>query len=322
MSVPTNIFELLEDENDTEVKKPATSGSQQQKQKGPANAQPQKKAEAPKSANDGKGKTTQKVDNKPSGNKPRDVGASSQRVESSAPRNKPPRQQQYGDKKEHQQKEESHERQEKPAHRQFDRRSGTGRGKEMKKSGGGRANWGTEDDAQKAVSDQVETEVKEESTNQAEAKVETTDANASTEQKEEVREEEEDNTKTLEEFLGGIKKPVFELPPPRQVAEVKDKKYVPLVRERDEEPQKKVQKEEKKESGKNTIPADQVLKFTSESSPKPFGRGRGRGRGGRDSPRGGRDSPRGGRGGRGGKTGPAPNFKDESSFPSLTATKA
>lgn len=311
MSVPTNIFELLEDENDTEVKKPATSGSQQQKQKGPANAQPQKKAEAPKSANEGKGKTTQKVDNKPSGNKPRDVGASSQRVESSAPRNKAPRQ--FHDKKEHQQKEESHERQEKPAHRQFDRRSGTGRGKEMKKSGGGRGNWGNDDDAQKAVSDQVETEVKEETTNQAEAKVETTDANASTEQKEEVKEEEEDNTKTLEEFLGGIKKPVFELPPPRQVAEVKDKKFVPLVRERDEEPQKKAQKEEKKDSGKNTIPADQVLKFT-ESSPKPFGRGRGR----RDSPRGGR----GGRGARGGKTGPAPNFKDESSFPSLTATKA
>jgi len=319
MSVPTNIFELLEDENDTEVKKPATSGSQQQKQKGPANAQPQKKAEAPKSATDGKGKTSQKVDNKPSGSKPRDSGAASQRVESSAPRNKPPRQQH--DKKEHQQKEEekTHEKQERPAHRQFDRRSGTGRGKEVKKSGGGRGNWGTEDDVQKSITDQTETETKEETTTtQVEVKVETTEAQPS-EQKEEVKEEEEDNTKTLDEFLGGIKKPVFSLPPPRQVDDVKDKKFVPLVRERDDEPQKKVQKEEKKESGKNTIPADQVLKFTSESSPKPFGRGRGgRGRRG-DSPRGSRGE---GRGGRGVRTGPAPNFKDESSFPSLTATKA
>ncbi len=48
MSIPANIFELLEDENDTEVKKPATSAPQTQKQK-PASSgnQQQKKAAEP-----------------------------------------------------------------------------------------------------------------------------------------------------------------------------------------------------------------------------------------------------------------------------------
>jgi len=140
---------------------------------------------------------------------------------------------------------------EQPAHRQFDRKSGTGRGKETKRSGGGRGNWGVQDDERKASEEPIESETKEETPAKTDTTAEsttttTTDAQpSSSEQKDEFKEE-EDNTKTLDEFLGNIKKPSFQLPPPRQVDESVDAKGTAHRKEREEEPLKKEKKEEKK----------------------------------------------------------------------------
>jgi len=320
MSVSVNIFAILEDEND-EVKPTTTtttSGSQVQKQKAAPTTQPQKKVETAKVATEGKVKAPAKTENKPPKESPSEGSAT-------APfkSNKPPRQQQQHDKRDHAQKEESKEEPRQPAHRQFDRKSGTGRGKEVKRSGGGKSNWGTQDDDRKASEEPIDSETKEETPVKteaivAESTVTTTDAKP--EQKEEGKdEEEEDNTKTLEEFLGSVKKPSFQLPPPRQIDESLGAKGTAHRKEREEEPMKKEKKEEKKEEKKDDkkfISADQVLKFND--SPKPFGRGRGNKRGD-SSPRGGRGFG-GKRGGSGVQRSAAPNFKDESSFPSLSTT--
>jgi len=249
MSVSVIIFAFLLDVND-EVKltTTTTSGSQVQKQKAAPTTQPQKKVETAKVATEGKVKAPAKTENKPPKESPSEGSAT-------APfkSNKPPRQQQH-DKRDHAQKEESKEEPRQPAHRQFDRKSGTGRGKEVKRSGGGKSNWGTQDDDRKASEEPIDSETKEETPVKteaivAESTVTTTDAKP--EQKEEGKdEEEEDNTKTLEEFLGSVKKPSFQLPPPRQIDESLGAKGTAHRKEREEEPMKKEKKEEKKEEKK------------------------------------------------------------------------
>jgi plasminogen activator inhibitor 1 RNA-binding protein len=217
--------------------------------------------------------------------------------------------------------------------RPFDRRSGTGRGRENKRSGGGKGNWGTVNDDQKAQTEKgAETQ---EGTEVPVGNKEATEQPASQEAPVEAVPEEEDNTKTLTEFLSQVKKPVVALPEARKANEGgSDKqwaKFKPLTRQfeedsffkgEDKEEQKKESAAESKEEGKKTVRADEVLKFTDGSPKREFsGRGGKRGgRGGDRGGRGGRGADRGGRGGsRGGKTGgAAPNYKDESAFPSLS----
>jgi len=339
MSMPVNLFELLEDENDTE-KKPASASTAKTTQKAaPAATTQQKKAEPAKKTdrpNEAKGKDTRAPakSDKPQERKqgaPRDVAAQGTGSGSPAPRNRPPRQQHHDGER----KDRPEHREERPGHREFDRRSGTGRGKETKRSGGGRANWGTAEDDKKA---QLETpteatEQKEEATEAqpTDAKAESTEAQA--EQKEEPKDEDA-NLKTLEEFQKQIKRPTISLPPPRTVDAPTDSKLFVLTKSKEEDlSHKKEKKDDKKEDPtKKVISADKVIDFTRREEPreKSFRGGKGRG-GPRDSPResrdsrDSRDSPKGNRFPNPNKRGPkspAPNVQDESSFPALnTAVK-
>ena len=86
--------------------------------------------------------------------------------------------------------------------RAYDRRSGTGRGKETKKGGGGARNWGSDkNDAKRAEGAVVEGQ---EAANTPEGE-EVEDKRA--EEAEEVEEEEPDNTMTFEEYLASKAKP-------------------------------------------------------------------------------------------------------------------
>merc|ERR1712087_945029 len=94
--------------------------------------------------------------------------------------------------------------------RTYDRRSGTGRGREIKKGGGGGRNWGSDKNIAKknvgAVDEKtLEKKEKEDSeTPEVEEKVET----AAEENKEDIKEEEpEDNTMSYEEYLKSKAKP-------------------------------------------------------------------------------------------------------------------
>jgi len=196
--------------------------------------------------------------------------------------------------------------------RTFDRRSGTGRGKEDKKGGAGKGNWGTIEDDQKVGEEKPqqqdekaepqETQPQGEQVQPAEAetpKVETKEP-----------EEEEDKTRTLDEFFKtkpGVK---VDLPKPRQAGEgVSDewKGFVALKKE-EGEVQGGKKEEKKKESKKEVVPVSQVFKVQEEQRQR------------RERPS---YSPRGGRGGKrgGGGSGKAPFVQDEASFPSLS-TKA
>jgi len=314
MSRPANIFELLQDENDSEVKKaPTTSKAPQSKAPTAQPAKTQQKAVD----RSGEAKAARPKNDQPQQRRPQQ-----QREGSGAPaqfeerRNRPPRQQ-GGEGRERREKQA--ERSENPKHRAFERRSGTGRGKEQKRGGAGKANWGTQEDDQKAQEATTE-QVTEETTEQsAEAKVEATPEPVAEPNPED---EEDAKLKTLDDYRKTLKTPVVALPPPRVIEDKGEwSKYTALKRDEDEAPQKKATKKEdnaeKEEKDEKKIRADEVLKFT-EGSPKDR-----RERGG--FRRGGKDSPRGGRGGkRGGSTrSSAPNFSDERSFPSLsTATKA
>lgn len=215
--------------------------------------------------------------------------------------------------------------------RVFDRRSGTGRGKEFKKGGAGRGNWGSSTDEQ--VNNEQPIEKKE-----GEVETPAQEGGATKEgeqpQAEVPQEEEEDKTLTLDQYLAqkASKKFSIETREVRKANEGVDaeqlkkwQNYAPLKRD-DEIPKPAsatesspaTEKKEKKAPKKQVVPVDQF--FDVKAPPREdFGRGRGRGRGGRGGSRGGnRGAPRGGRGGstRGGNS----EIKlDESSFPSLKA---
>jgi len=335
MSRPANIFELLQDENDSEVKKAPTSVKEQPK-KAPTNAQPAKtQQKAVERSGEGKGPSRPKSD------QPRERRPPQQRDGSAAPtqfdgerRNRPPRQQVQGEGRERRDKQAEKSDFENPKHRAFERKSGTGRGKEQKRGGAGRANWGTVEDDQKAqVEATPEQQVTEENAEQqqsAEAKPEATPEVVAQPAEPNPEDEEDAKLKTLDDYRKTLKAPTVALPPPRVVEDKGEwSKYTALKREEDQTPQKKASKKEEKEeseSAKKTIRADEVLKFT-EGSPKD--RDRRDNKGGFRRERGGKDfSPRGGGRGTGKRGGPrgtssAPNFSDERSFPSLsTATKA
>jgi len=206
--------------------------------------------------------------------------------------------------------------------RPFDRRSGTGRGKEDKKGGAGKGNWGTFQDDQK-VGEEVE---RQEEKTPAETEVQPQGeqpqgGDAATEQKQEQPkepEEEEDKTRTLDDFLKSKAAVKVELPKARTAGEGVDnsewKGFTPLKKdEEDLGPLSKKGEAKKKESKKEVVPVNQVFNIPEES-PKTKRGGRGEGRGG-FSQRGGSAGGRGGK--RGGQGRAAPNVQDESAFPAL-----
>lgn len=86
--------------------------------------------------------------------------------------------------------------------RQFDRRSGTGRGKEIKKGGGGARNWGNDKNAAKKLEHQSVADA----ANDSEAENPTVvEEEKKEEVVEEVVEEEPDNRMTIDEYLASKK---------------------------------------------------------------------------------------------------------------------
>lgn len=324
----TNIYELLSEDGEVQISKqtkvPAKATVVPAKQSAKPQAQSQKQ-QTPNSSQAVKGSQ-----------------------QSSKPQNRPPRQQKSqvasasevkegdnsGVQKDFQRRERKRGTYQTGAQRTFDRRSGTGRGRENKKGGAGRGNWGTEvEGTQKEQPTEekgaTEEKVDEEKKEEKEEKVEV---------KEEEPEEEKDNTKTFEEYLAEkeAKKLTLSLPESRKLNEGADpkelkkwEKYQVLKREfSDEEKEEEGEEEEEEEttqkkSKKQTVPLNEV--FDVRTPPiRTGGRGRGRGRGGsRGGDRPERSGGRGGRGGRGGGRGsrggdrPAEIKIDEQSFPAL-----
>lgn len=224
--------------------------------------------------------------------------------------------------------------------RVFDRRSGTGRGREQKKAGAGRGNWGKEGEGE-AQEGSWDTEENKGEQKEGEPKVEEVPEQKTPEQEERERlakeeQEKEDALITLDTYLKQKEAaaPKVELPQARKANEGVDQKELSkwggyAVLKKDDDDDEIVSKKESKEkSGKNTVPVDQVFNVREQPRPRPEREDRGdRGDRGDRPFRGGRGGNRGGsrggnRGGRGGSRGgssrgeSAPNF-DLNSFPTL-----
>lgn len=202
--------------------------------------------------------------------------------------------------------------------RAYDRRSGTGRGKEIKKGGGGARNWGNDkNDARKAEGavtegeEAVALETKPEEAATPEGTVEEAAAPAEPEVK-----EEEDKTMTYEDYLKSKAapdsvafKPVAERELVNEFAGKAAKTSVEedfLVMGGGKAPRKKGGKKGEK------LSVDVGFRVASSDEPRRNDR-RGNDRRGR----GGRGGGRGGRGGKGGRQGGAINVTDADAFPSL-----
>jgi len=220
--------------------------------------------------------------------------------------------------------------------RVFDRRSGTGsRGREFKKGGAGRGNWGREDGTE--VTEEGQTEEGKESTTEEAKAQEPVEPKEETEEEKLEREEREKEAKmiTLGDYLkqkeSSKQLAQFALPEVRKTNEGADVseekkwgKFQALKRDEEVAQSAKDKKKKEKEKEKNTVPLEAVFNVKEHARPRedrPYREGRGGGRGGR----GGRGGGRGGRG-RGGYSGSnrgdnesAPQF-DLNSFPTLGET--
>jgi len=166
--------------------------------------------------------------------------------------------------------------------RDFDRRSGTGRGKEVAKQGNGKYNWGKDNGEQPAEAAAAPAE--------QETMLTLDDATATTEEtpaQEPVPEEEVDNSMTFEEFQNSKVK--VDAPSARG-AEVDDSQWksVSGFKKAEDDPfadllvEKKLKSKGKK--GKTLMHLDEFVGDdvrSSDRSDRRGGRGRGRGRGGR-----------------------------------------
>lgn len=206
--------------------------------------------------------------------------------------------------------------------RQYDRRSGTGRGKEIKKSGGGGRNWGSDKNAAKKAEGPVVEGSEDVNTPEAEDK--------EVVEEEEVEEKEPepvDNTMSYEEYLATKADPDSELFKPVEVREVENEFSGKAAAKKETEDflvmggGKQLKKKGTKKSAKETLVLDfKVKNAISEDrrrEGKRDGGGRRDGGGGRREGGGRRDGGRQrgarGGGGRGGKVDP----NDASAFPSL-----
>eukprot|EP01118_Nematostelium_gracile_P003309 TRINITY_DN1377_c0_g1_i1.p1 TRINITY_DN1377_c0_g1~~TRINITY_DN1377_c0_g1_i1.p1 ORF type:complete len:390 (-),score=162.71 TRINITY_DN1377_c0_g1_i1:105-1274(-) len=224
-----------------------------------------------------------------------------------------------------------------PRKRVYDRKSGTGRGREVKKGGGGAGNWGKDNgdgkyDEKPVAEDiaKIEGEGAEEPASPA-VPQETEEQKAKREEEEKKRQEEEEKEAKLmglEEYnkkradaLSKVGVP--ELPSARKAGEGVDKKEAQkwatytLVKKGDEDEEDKQaegKKKEKKEGKKQAVSAD-LLNFQAK---KPERRdNRDRERDNRNSPK---VNPKEQKVPKK-RSGPAPDVKDNSNFPALS-TKA
>jgi len=227
---------------------------------------------------------------------------------------------------------------EKPANpnkRVFDRRSGTGRGKETKKGGAGKGNWGNIESKDELAAESAPVEKEEAPKEPAEVSEEKTPAvtTAAPVEGEKVEEEEEDKTVSYEEWKAKTEvKPISLQAPVRQAGEGVDdsawSEFVPLTREEEESREglkKGLSGGEKKKKEPATgaatgakVRVDEVFKIQV-----PQDKSSGIRRGGNKRPgAGGRDPSKSFRGGRGRPNTSGKNFSlNEEAFPSLS-TKA
>jgi plasminogen activator inhibitor 1 RNA-binding protein len=216
--------------------------------------------------------------------------------------------------------------------RQYDRRSGTGRGREVKKGGGGARNWGSDKNearqAEGLVDEDAVVPAAEEVTESKEDVAEIKEGEEETPVEEpEPEPEPEDKTMTYEEYLASKANPDNEAFKPVKERQVENEFAAMKVAKKVEEEDfmkvgggKQKKTKQKKVTQKETIALDFRVASSSGDDRRNDGgdrggrdgRGRGRGsrdgrvggRGGRDGGRGGRDGGRGGRdGGRGGRDG-------------------
>lgn len=201
--------------------------------------------------------------------------------------------------------------------RAYDRRSGTGRGKEIKKGGGGARNWGNDkNEARKAEGTVNEGE----EATAAETKPEGTETTPQVSEEAAAPTpevvEEEDKTMTLEEYMQTKNNPdsvAFKPVVERElVDEFAGKASVKMVEEDFLKMGggKSLRKKGYKKGQKQSV--DVGFKIASSDDPRRDER-----RGDRRGGRGGRGSRSGGGRGRGGRQGGAINVADVNSFPSL-----
>lgn len=204
--------------------------------------------------------------------------------------------------------------------RAYDRRSGTGRGKEIKKGGGGARNWGSDKNEAKKMEGRINED-------EEIAPVDETQADVPVEKEEPAK---EDNTMTFADYIAskGKKEEV-------QMRETKNDFAGATASKKGEEDSfmamgggKKKKGKKKKDTERKTIDVGFRVAKADENSGRSYGRGDGR-EDGRDS-RGGRGDRRGGRGGRKGgrgsgrgprndvtKKSTSLNVADAGAFPSL-----
>jgi plasminogen activator inhibitor 1 RNA-binding protein len=193
--------------------------------------------------------------------------------------------------------------------RAYDRRSGTGRGREVKKDGGGRGNWGSDKAAAKANEGKVVDEVKPVTPEEVAVASEPTPVVAPAPDEPEPEPTPEDNTMTLAEYKAAqaAKKAAEDAAvKEREVENEFAGKTAAMKVEEDflvmkGAKQKKMKKKNVEKAGAVEL-GFRVAK-PSAGEDRDGGRGEGRGgRGGRGEGRGGRGEGRGGRGeGRGGR---------------------
>lgn len=207
--------------------------------------------------------------------------------------------------------------------RQFERRSGTGRGNEVKRDGAGRGNWGTPTDeiAPETEEPAVENE-KNVSAEKPAGEEEAVDANKENPVNEQEEKEPENKEMTLEEYekvleekrkaLLGLKTEERkvddkEFQSMQQLSNKKsnDEIFIKLGAEKD----KRKDAADKEERAKKSVVITEFLK-PAEGERHYGGRGRGRGRG-RGS------GSKGGYGGNSGGNVAAPSIEDPGQFPSL-----
>jgi len=362
----SNIFELLGDEGEESKRVAAAKAAQQNAAKGTApvvKETPKKDAAPAKASGKGDDRKPRSEGRPPRAEGPRGEGQGERRRENRGPRgDRPPR-------------DDSAPRRDRPAgdradrkegefrtgpKRVYDRRSGTGRGKEIKKGGGGKGNWGKDtdnwDEVPQEEADKTANPVTGDAPEAAETKVEVVEEAPKelTEEEKKQKEQEEKEAKwlSLEEYQKKKEdsvKALPQLPAPRKAGEGVDKKeaqkwasYQALTRDEEEARSAAEKESQEKKSKKTFVPVNEVLDVRKPRTPKGDRPERGdrppRGgdrpsRGGDRPPRGGDRPPRGGdrparggprggqKGGRGGSGGSAPTFvNDANAFPTLSQT--
>ncbi|KAL3833057.1 hypothetical protein ACJIZ3_007793 [Penstemon smallii] len=180
--------------------------------------------------------------------------------------------------------------------RPFERRSGTGRGNDLKREGAGRGNWGTQTDELAQVAEEVVNEAenlpnpekpageedsaadgdKEAATNEVEEK-EPEDKEMTLEEYEKVLEEKRKALQALKTEERKVDVKVFESMQQLANKKANDEIFIKLGSEKD----KKKELAEKEERAKKSVSINEFLKPAEGERYYSGGRGRGRGRGGR-----------------------------------------